>query len=213
MSLRRATRTRSARPLGRRLAASALALGLVAGLAACTSDNDGIAGQYRDGDSKGFISGDGTVEEIPAGERGEAVDFTGTTVDGATLSSDDYADQVLVLNFWYAACGPCRAEAPLLQETYARVQPGGAEFLGVNIYDGPEQAASFESTYGITYPSLLAADDADLKLAFTSWTTVKAAPTTLVLDREGRVAARFFGQVRDESTLRTIVQDVVAEQS
>ena len=117
------------------------------------------------------------------------------------------------MNFWYAACGPCRAEAPILEGVAQATADAGASFLGINIYDGSEQAASFEKRYGITYPSLLADDDADLKLAFASATTVMAAPTTLVLDAEGRVAARFVGAVQSESILRTIVEDTVAESS
>lgn len=194
----------------RRVAASVLALALAASLAACTSPNDDLAGQYREGDNKGFISGDGTVSEIAPEERGDPVEFTGTAVDGSTISSADYAGQVLVLNFWYAQCGPCRAEAPLLEEVYTDVQEVGADFLGVNIYDGADQASSFEETYAITYPSLLARQDADLKLALAASASVQAAPTTLVLDTEGRVAARIVGQLRDASILRTLVEDAVA---
>jgi len=139
-------------------------------------------------------------------------EFTGTAVDGSTLSSADFAGDVLVLNFWYAGCGPCRVEAPILQETFTRYADEGAHFLGVNIYDGPEQATSFEEKFGITYPSLLAREDAELKLAFASWTPLSAVPITLVLDRQGRVAARFIGAVRDDTSLPTIVGDVLAEE-
>lgn len=198
------TRTR---PLSRRIAASVLAVGLAAALAACTSPNDGLAGQYRDGDNKGFISGDGTTTEIPVSERGEPLEFTGTAVDGSTISSADYAGRPLVLNFWYAQCGPCRAEAPMLEEVYTDTQAVGADFLGINIYDGPEQAGAFERTYDISYPSLLMQGDSDLKLALAASASVQAAPTTLVLDTEGRVAARIVGQLRDAGILRTLVED------
>lgn len=193
----------------RRLVAAvlALALGLAAGLAACSSPNDDLAGQYRDGDNKGFISGDGTTTEIPEAERGAPIEFTGTAVDGSTISSADYAGKPLVLNFWYAQCGPCRAEAPLLEEVYTDTQEVGAEFLGVNIYDGPEQASAFEQNYGISYPSLLMQGDGELKLALAASASVQAAPTTLVLDTEGRVAARIVGQLRDAGILRTLVED------
>lgn len=194
-----------------RLAASLLALALGAGLAGCSSANDDLANQYKQGDGKGYISGDGTVQEIAPGDRGGAVSFSGTAVDGATVTNADYADKVLVLNFWYANCGPCRAEAPTLESAYQAVQPAGAEFLGVNIYDGPEGAKAFDEKYNITYPSLLAKDDADLKLAFASWTPLQSVPITLVLDRQGRVAARFIGRVESESILKTIINDVVAE--
>lgn len=185
---------------------------LVAALAlsACTSANDGLIDSYEQGGDTGFISGDGSVQEIAIDERGDAVEFTGTEVDGSTVTSADFVGDVLVLNFWYAGCGPCRAEAPTLEAT---AQKTGAPFLGVNIYDGPEQATAFEETYGISYPSLLAKEDAALKLAFASWTPLQAVPITLVLDAEGRVAARFIGQVASESILTTIVDDVRAEQS
>ncbi len=184
---------------------------LASGLSACASANDNLAAQYREGNTQGFISSDGRIEEIPPEERGDALAFEGVGVDGATVSSDEFAGEVLVLNFWYAACGPCRAEAPFLEEAFKATEDGGARFLGVNIYDGPEQATSFEDTYGVPYPSLLARGNVDLKLAFAEWTSLQAAPTTLVVDREGRVAARIFGQLEDASTLRTLVQDALAE--
>lgn len=196
----------------RRILSAVAVLALAAGLAACSGANDDLSNQYREGNTQGFISSNGTVEEIPAAERGEALSFSGTAVDGSTVSSDEFAGDVLVLNFWYAACGPCRAEAPFLEEAYDDTSADGAQFLGVNIYDGPEQAASFEKTYGVPYPSILARGDVDLKLEFADWTSLQAAPTTLVVDREGRVAARLFGQLEDASTLRTLVDDALAEE-
>ncbi|MCM3695591.1 TlpA disulfide reductase family protein [Microbacterium oleivorans] len=195
----------------RRILGALAAVTLVAGLAACSGQNDDLANLYREGNTQGFISSDGRVETIPAAKRGEALSFTGTAVDGSTVSSADFAGDVVVLNFWYAACGPCRAEAPVLEETFQDTKADGAQFLGVNIYDGPEQATSFDETYGITYPSILARGDVDLKLAFADWTSLQAAPTTLVVDREGRVAARLFGQLPDATTLRDLVEDTLAE--
>ena len=195
----------------RRTAASAVALAALLLLTACTGGNDGLVEQYQQGGDKGYISGDGTVQEIAPADRGDAVAFTGTAVDGSTVTSTDYAGDVLVLNFWYAGCGPCRAEAPTLESTFQEVEPAGAQFLGVNIYDGPETATAFEEKYGISYPSLLAKEDADLKLAFASWTPLQSVPITLVLDAQGRVAARFIGQVESGSILKTIVNDVLAE--
>jgi len=198
---------------GRRMLASVVAAALAFALAACTNDATKIADTYKQGTNQGFVSGDGRVQEIAPADRGEPIEFTGTAVDGSTVTSADYAGEVLVLNFWYAGCGPCRGEAPILEETHAETKDAGASFLGVNIYDGPEQATSFEETYGITYPSLLARKDAALKLAFASWVSLSSVPYTLVLDRDGRVAARFVGAVLDDTSLPTIVKDVLAESS
>lgn len=201
------------RPVRTAVTAALAAVALALTLTACTSANDDLVSQYQQGGGQGFISGDGRVQEIPVDQREAAVEFSGTAVDGSTVTSADFDDTVLVLNFWYAGCGPCRAEASTLEDTYQKVSPKGARFLGVNIYDGPEQATSFENTYGITYPSLLAKEDADLKLAFADWTPLQSVPITLVLDHEGRVAARFVGQIESGSILRTVVDDVLAEKS
>ncbi|ALJ21489.1 alkyl hydroperoxide reductase [Microbacterium sp. No. 7] len=205
MTARRRT-SRAARVL-----ASVAALALAVTLSACSAD-DGIAGAYTETNDKGFVAGDGTFQEIAAADRGEPVAFTGTGIDGETISSADYEGQVLVLNFWFAGCAPCRTEAPILRQVHEETSPDAA-FLGVNIYDGPEQARAFETEFGIEYPSLLMVKDAELKLSFITWTQVNAAPTTLVLDKQGRVAARYLGAVREDYSLRTVVQDLIAEPS
>jgi len=194
----------------RRAAAALLALSLVGALAACT--NDPLAEQYRAGDNKGFIAADGfQTVEIPADDRGEPVVFEGVTESGDTVTSDDFAGEVLVVNFWYAACGPCRAEAPDLEEAYGDFEGDDVAFLGINTQDSAAAASAFAETYDVTYPSALAATDGALKLAFAKVTPINATPTTLVLDREGRVAARIIGQLPDASILTSLVRDTLAE--
>lgn len=195
----------------RRAAAAVIAAGLVAGLAACT--NDPLADEYRSGDNKGYVAGQFRVVEIPEADRGEPIDFSGTTESGTAVSSADYAGEVLVVNFWYAGCGPCRAEAKYLEQVAQEYEGDGAQFLGLNIYDQPETAASFAKTYSVSYPSLIAIDDAPLKLAFAAAAPLSATPVTLVLDREGRVAARIISQLEDASILSTIVRETLAESS
>jgi peroxiredoxin len=192
-----------------RAAATLLAAALAFSLAACA--NDPLAEQYREGDNKGFISGDGAVTEIPADQRGEAVEFAATTENGDPVSSEDYAGSVLVVNFWYAACGPCRAEAADLQSVHAEFEGQDVAFLGVNTIDSAAAAAAFAKTYGITYPSAIASETPAIKLAFAEKTPIQATPTTLVLDAEGRVAARIIGQLPDRSILRTLVRDALEE--
>ena len=190
----------------RRAAASVLALTLAAGLAACTSDP--LAEQYREGDNKGFIAADGfRVVEIPEAERTNPIEFEAVLDNGETATSADYAGDVLVVNFWYAACAPCRVEAPELAEVHESFRDDGVDFLGVNLYDGAEASQAFAETYGIEYPSALTTVDGSIKLAFAGETPLNAVPVTHVLDRDGRVAARLIGQISDASILETLVRD------
>lgn len=196
-----------------RAAASALAaLALTAGIAGCSADP--LAEQYLAGDNKGFIAADGfRVVEIPEDERGEPVEFSGVLDTGDGVSSDDYDGDVVVVNFWYAACAPCRVEAPELASAAAEFAEDDVSFLGVNIYDGADASLAFAQTYGIDYPSALAIEDGSIKLAFADVTPLNAVPTTVVLDAEGRVAARFIGAVTGESysILTTVVDDLLDE--
>jgi len=187
-----------------------LAIAIV--LSGCAA-NDALAEQYRDGSEKGYISGDFQVVEIPEGERGDPVDFEGVIETGEPVSSSDYRGDVLVVNFWYAACGPCIVEAPLLEEVWQNYQSEGVAFLGVNTYDQPATALSFARDNNVTYPSVIDVNDGTVKLAFAQVTPIQATPTTLVLDRDGRVAARIIGQLATASILSTLVDDALAEDS
>lgn len=193
-------------------AVAAVSVAVMLGVSGCAATDD-LATQYRAGSNKGYISGDGRVVEIPAADRGDPVVFEGLVENGEKVTSDDYRGEVLVVNFWYAACGPCRVEAPFLEEVYLEFAENGADFLGVNTYDQAPTALAFADNYGITYPSVIDVPGGKVKLAFAQVTTVMATPTTLVLDQEGRVAARISGQLEGPSTLRTIVRDVIEEGS
>lgn len=179
-------------------------------LTGCAAD-DSLAQQYRDGNEKGYIAGDFQVVEIPEPERGDPVVFEGVTETGETVTSDDYRGGVLVVNFWYAACGPCIVEAPLLEEVWQDYQDQGVAFLGVNTYDQPATALSFARDNNITYPSVIDVNDGQVKLAFAQLTPIQATPTTLVIDRDGRVAARIIGQLATASILSTLVADTLEE--
>lgn len=194
----------------RAVASALVAVGLVASLAACSSDP--LAEAYREGDNKGFIAADGfRVVEIPADERTEPIDFDAVLDSGETATSDDYLGEVLVVNFWYAACAPCRVEAPELEAAHQEFAADDVAFLGVNLYDGADASKAFAETYGITYPSALTTVDGSIKLAFAGQTPLNAVPVTLVLDRDGRVAVRIIGVVEDSSILETLVRDTVEE--
>ena len=210
MGSQASARERSGIRRARGAASALLVFGLIGGLAACA--NDPLAEQYRAGDNKGFIAANGfQIVEIPEGERTEPVVFDGTTETGEKLGSDDVAGDVVVVNFWYAACGPCRAEAEALEEVNASFEGEDVSFIGINTSDAPETATAFAEQYGVTYPSLMAAQDGAIKLAFADKTPINATPTTLVLDKQGRVAARIIGQLESASILQTLVRDALEE--
>lgn len=193
-----------------RMIAAVAALVLATMLSGC--GNDALAEQYRSGDNTGYIAADGfRVVPIALADRGEPVDFTGELDSGEQVSSVDYAGDVLVVNFWYAACAPCRVEAPELEQANQAFAGEGVSFLGVNIYDGAAASLAFAETYGLSYPSALATVDASIKLAFAEQTPLNAVPTTLVLDQEGRVAARIIGQLKEASILETLIRETLEE--
>ena len=198
--------SRRFRPL---VLAGALAVALA--LTGCTSSSDDLAKQYNAGDSKGYIAGDGSVTEIPVDEREDPVEFDGTIEDGSEVSSADYAGEVVVVNFWYASCAPCRAEAPDLKKISEKFEGNGASFLGVNVRDQAASAIAFNESYEIGYPSVMDVEGGRMQLAFSGSIPPNAVPTTLVLDSNGRVAARILGQVNTPSILETLIKDTIAE--
>lgn len=195
----------------RRAAAAAFALVAAVALAGCTA-TDPLAEQYREGTGQGYISGDGAYTLFAPAERAAPIEFEGEIESGETVSSDDYRGDVLVVNFWYAGCPPCRLEAPDLEALAQEFADEGVSFLGVNIYDQAPTALSFAKEFGVTYPSILDVNDGQVRLAFAGQVAPNAVPTTIVIDREGRVAARIAGLVSEPSVLRSMIADTLAEQ-
>ena len=193
-----------------RLAGAALVALLGAGLTACAPD--AATQDFLDGANKGYIAADGFrwVEFEPA-ERGESIEYGGVTEQGERFESAELAGKVVVVNFWYAACGPCRLEAPILEGVWQEYQDQGVAFLGINTRDQPETSLAFGNTYGVTYPSLIDIHTGEAKFAFASVVPPQATPTTVVLDREGRVAARLIGAVPDATILEGFLKSVLAE--
>jgi thiol-disulfide isomerase/thioredoxin len=191
----------------RRAALLAAAGALV--LSGCGGTGDTIAEQARQGDNKGYIAGDGSVELIDAAERDIVMDISGTTLEGEPWSTDDVRGQVVVVNVWGSWCGPCKAEAPDLEQVYSELTEAGepVDFIGVNHRDSVPTALAFQEAKGVSYPSL--EDDGGQTLLQLQG-LANARPSTLVLDPEGHVAARVLGQV-DATTLRGLVEDVLAE--
>jgi len=187
-----------------------IAVAVSLALAGCTSDS--LATDYNSSDANSnYVSPDGTTKTIAPADRGAAVTWSGTTERGATVSSSDYAGKVVVLNFWYASCPPCRAEASTLEKLNAEYSAKGVVFVGVNVQDTAPTARSFEKAQGVTYSSIMDADDGAVKLAFAGKISPTAVPTTLIIDAKGRVAARFSGLITSPSLVATILDATLAE--
>jgi thiol-disulfide isomerase/thioredoxin len=175
---------------------------LLAGCAGTTAAQDGSAGSNR------FIAGSGAVQQIRPADRKAPPRASGTTLGGERLSLADSKGKVTVVNFWASWCAPCRGEAPSLEQVHNETKGKGVRFLGVAFKDGKANAQAFERKFKITYPSLFDADGG-LTLAFRE-VPPNAIPTTLVLDRQGRVAARIVGATT-YSRLAPLVAQTLAE--
>lgn len=190
----------------------ALALALVTG--ACTEDPNSVAGQAKAGDGKGYVAGDGSVEQLPVAQRADPVTLAGTTVDGRPWSTvNDAAGKVVVINVWGSWCPPCVEETPQLQRVWESYSTAGkpVAFIGVNIKEGAATASAFLRANGVTYPSLSDGESGGQPMLALQG-KASATPSTLVLDRKGRIAARVLGATT-AATLTALVDDVLAEQT
>ncbi|GAB96467.1 thiol-disulfide isomerase/thioredoxin [Kineosphaera limosa] len=199
----------SRRQLLRGVALSAAGLGLAAGAAACTDPNS-VSEQARRGDDKGFIAGDGTIEQLAPEQRGAPVELSGKLLDGTPWSMADAANTVLVLNVWGSWCEPCVAEAPELVQAADSLTAAHKDvrFLGINVGESPQTGAAGARALQLPYPSL---SDEYRGLGPALQNKASATPTTLVLDRAHRIAARISGPITSPATLTNLVESVVAE--
>ncbi|MFB4305572.1 TlpA family protein disulfide reductase [Actinomadura sp. GTD37] len=187
-----------------RVAAPAVALcGLLAG---CAGTN--AAGSGPDGGDNRFISGDGNITEYGPAGRKSVQDVAGERLDGKAFKLSELKGQVVVVNFWASWCAPCRGEAPSLEQVYTENKGKGVDFIGVNFKDSKANGQAFERKFKVTYPSLFDADG-QVTLAFRE-VPPSAIPSTLVLDRQGRIAARIIGATT-YSKLNPLVAKVVQE--
>jgi thiol-disulfide isomerase/thioredoxin len=182
---------------------AALTVAAVLGLTACSG------GDAQAVPDQGYIAGQGTVTAVGAADRDDPVRFTGTTLDGQPFDVRDHRGQVVVVNVWASWCPPCIAEAADLQEVWAGSDQRQVQFVGIDTQDNRAAALAHEKRFGVTYPSI-EDDGGRVLLSLRGSLPPQAIPSTLVLDRRGRVAARVLGQV-PASTLRAIVSDVRSE--
>jgi thiol-disulfide isomerase/thioredoxin len=188
----------------RGLLAGAAALGAVLALGACGGGSDAGQGTVN------FPVGDQSITVLSPDKRPTPGPLHGSTVDGGTVDVASYRGHVVVLNVWGSWCPPCQAEARDLEAASRALAPKGVKFVGINVREsgGVAAAQAYQRTYGITYPSLYDASS-DYLLALRGTVSANAIPSTVVLDDQGKVAARVSGKVT-KTTLEDIVADVIA---
>lgn len=204
---RRRTATATVRRGGARARAAALTLPTAVCLAVLAGTTTGCAAPPVSGPT---VVETGGIERIAAAKRAGPVTLAGTLLDGAPWDLADQAGKVVVVNVWYSTCGPCEAEMPLLERTWKQMQARHPDvrFMGIDFGESPANGRSALARYGTTYPSL---SDESRTLTLGLQGKANATPTTLVLDRQGRIAARVAGAVTSESTLVGLIEDVVKE--
>lgn len=149
-----------------------------------------------------FVEGTPSGEVIEQGERKDAPDVTGELLDGGSFALADLDGKIVVLNFWASWCGPCRVEAPDLQQVYETYQADGVELVGVLVKDTKGQGETYSKQVGLTYPSIF---DPKTKVAlqFRGY-PLAAIPSTIVIDKQGKVAAAYVSVVDLDSLTQTI---------
>ncbi len=180
------------------------ALACAVTLSACGTDSSAA-----NESGTGYVAGDGSTVVLPVAERAVAPAVSGTTLDGGTWSSADARGDVTVLNVWASWCAPCRAEAPALESSNQAHADQPVQFVGINTRDTDAAAKAFVQRYGITYPNIVD-PDGTVQLQLRESLPPQSIPSTLFLDKEGRVAARVLGEV-DPTRLDGIIDTLVNE--
>jgi thiol-disulfide isomerase/thioredoxin len=193
----------------RRLLRTAALVAVGAVLAGCSQDvsaGERVAG--GDVAAQGYVSGDGSTTIVAEADRKPAPAFTGETLDGGQFDLAEHRGEVVVLNVWASWCAPCRAEAADLAAVATEKAEDGVVFVGLNTRDSAAPANAFVERFGLPYDNVIDTNGTK-QLAFRDLPPA-AIPSTLVIDREGRVAARAIGEV-DRSRLLGLIEPIEAE--
>ncbi len=150
-----------------------------------------------------YVAGDGVITEITAGERALAPQISGASITGNSIAVT--TGKVALVNVWASWCSPCRAEAPILEELSKKYP--SVQFLGLLTRDSDESAQAFLRRFKITYPTI---SDDEILLGFRKSLPVAAIPTTFLIDKSGRVAARISGEIT-YSSVSALLDKLVKE--
>jgi thiol-disulfide isomerase/thioredoxin len=190
------------------LLAAAAAAAMLA-LAGC--DGGAIGADTPASSGQSFVGHSYSSTFYQPGHRPTAPVVSGTTLTGKHLSLAAYHGDTIVLNFWGSWCAPCRAEAPALGQLARQLQARGVRFVGVDIRDEPDSALSFMQQFNVDYPSISDPSD-EIALDFRSTVPPADIPTTLVIDRDGRIADRIFG-ASTYAELLSVIDHVIGQTS
>ncbi|HTC71012.1 MAG TPA: TlpA disulfide reductase family protein [Acidothermaceae bacterium] len=192
--------------MGRTSFMIAAALACALGVSACSTASGATSDQQT---NYVALNGAGVLTTYAVGHRKAAPAVSGTDLDGNSLTLSSYAGKVVVLNFWASWCPPCRSEAPALEQVYTDTRASGVQFVGVDIREnGASDGTNFVTTHHIDYPSF-ADQSSRIALEFRK-TGVESPPTTIIIDRQGRIAARGLGEMT-YSQLLSVVKQVAAQ--
>lgn len=203
---------RSLAPRGRTLVTACVAVVMaVAALTGCSTGSDAVA----QGGTFEFVAPGGQTDIFydPPADRGRPGPLAGPDLmdTDRTISLDDFAGQVVVINVWGQWCAPCRTEISQLQQVYEATRDQGVAFLGIDVRDNNIDAPrDFVVDRGVTFPSIY---DPAMRtmIAFGGRYPTTVIPSTVVLDRQHRVAAVFLRELLAED-LQPVVKRLAAEQ-
>ncbi|SEF94292.1 Thiol-disulfide isomerase or thioredoxin [Actinacidiphila yanglinensis] len=174
-----------------------VAAGLAPLLAAC-----GLGGGSHG--NGGGVTDD--LAPIAVADRVAAPDLTGSTLTGGQESLAAYKGHVVVVNIWSSTCGPCRAEAPGLASVATSTRAQGVRFLGIDTRDGGRaNAAAFQKRFALPYPSLFDPFGREVLKFPKGSVNPQSVPATVVIDAQGRIAARAL-HIVDEADLRHMLR-------
>jgi len=139
------------------------------------------------------------VEGLAVGNL--APNFTTTTTEGEEVSLHDFRGEVVLLNFWFTECGPCRIEMPEFQNVYEKYQDDGFTILAVNREEEAETIEEFAEPLGLEFPLLLDLEG-DIQFQY----NIFGYPSTLLIDRDGVIQFRSFSALT-EAQIQEIVGD------
>ena len=179
-------------------------------LSGCSTGDDAVA----QGGTFEFVAPGGKTEIFydPPASRGTPGALSGPDLmdTARTISLNDFAGKVVVINIWGQWCGPCRAEITQLQKVYDATRAEGVAFLGIDVRDNDIDAPrDFITDRKITFPSIY---DPAMRtmIAFGGKYPTTVIPSTVVLDREHRVAAVFLRELLAQDLL-PVVRRLAAE--